>query len=222
MTKKTDPGRIPGPAVIPACVEVVLFWTLANSRTGHNVLHGRNSGSFVPSVTSANSLFSAILTTWNSQLALYAPTTVVLGGLSVRDMSASTNAPFLNNTSGGSGTSASAAMPPQVALVLSGKGTMRGKGNSARWYLPGWASNADSGNGVVAPAVVTALGPFMTSVFSAFSTAGLVPCVAKPARQAYTGISGAQHPATTAHTIDIQAWALRDNIWDTVRARVKP
>ena len=54
--KKVDGGRIGGPAVVPNCIEVVIFWNLVNGRIGHTILHGRNLGSFVPSAAIAETL----------------------------------------------------------------------------------------------------------------------------------------------------------------------
>jgi len=221
-TKKVDGGRIGGPAVIPNCIEVIIPWTLANGRTGHSILHARNLGTFVPSVSSANTLQTAVVAAYQSNLLPFQATTVGHGNLSVRDMSAATNPIFVATSGGAAGTSASPAMPAQLALVLSAKAIQRGRGFNARYYIPGWATNADAGGGIAAPALVTALAAYATSLFNAFTASGLQPAVAHPHRQQYTGITGTVHPERQPTAVDLQAWVLKDNIFDTVRARVKP
>lgn len=202
-------------------MEVVIAGVLENQRVWHCILHGRNSGSAVAGQALANSLMAAIAPSWTSNLAPFQSTSFSLTAVTVRDMTSSTNPAFVNNTAGAVGSSASPGMPPYTAIVLSGKGVNRGKGMSARMYLPGWADNANTGAGVIAPALMTGLGLFGTALFNAFSGSGLTPTVAHPARQEYTGITGTVHPARSAGMADIQNWVAKDNIFDTARVRSK-
>src|SRR5215469_1213404 len=155
--KKKDAGRIPGPAAISNCVEIVITWFSPQSRLFHTILHGRNSGSFVPSVGSANTLMTALAGTWSTNLALYTPTTASFFALSVRDMTSPTLPLFASTIAGTAGTSASPAMPANVALVLTENVAMRGRGAKGRLYIPNWATNADAGNGSAIAAVQTAM-----------------------------------------------------------------
>ena len=48
-----DPGDTGGPVVVPQCAQIVLNWTLADGRLGHNVLYGRYSGGFAGTAAQA-------------------------------------------------------------------------------------------------------------------------------------------------------------------------
>jgi hypothetical protein len=173
-------------------------------------------------VAAANSLYNALANTWVSNFGAFVAASVTFLSVSVRDMSLLTNAAFLSTQVANPGTSASPAMPPQTALVMSGKTASRGKGFNARLYMPGWATNADSGGGVAAPALVTAAAAFGTSLLSNYDSNNLTLCVAHPARQAYTGVTGTNHNARAADMVNVVSLTLKDNIFDTVRSRVKP
>jgi len=220
--KKKDAGRIPGPAVIAGCIEVIMNWTATNGRIIHTILHGRNLGTFTPSAASAQTLFAAISGNWSTNLALYSPTASQLTGLTVRDMSASTNLAFLSTGAAVSGTSASPGLPIQTALVLTANIAARGRGAKGRAYLPNWATNADAGNGLAIGAVGTALAAFGTALLSNFSASGLTSTIAKPARAHYLGFTGTDHPARNAAMVDVNSWTARDLVFDTQRRRVQP
>jgi hypothetical protein len=220
-TKKHDAGRIPGAYIIPNCVEIGVVWGLPNARGGHSFFHGGNAGSTVVNVGLANTLMASLVSAFNANLASFIATDASLSYLWVRDMSLTTN-PSINTTlSGAAGTSASNAMPAQNAIVVSEKSTQRGRGANGRAYIPGWADNANAGGGVIAPALVTAFGTFCTAWFSGIGAAGLTPALAKPARNAYTGYSGAEHAERAASWVQVQEYYLRNNVFDTQRRRVE-
>jgi hypothetical protein len=221
-TKKVDAGRIPGPAAVPNVVEIQLAWTGANARIFHNYLHASFAGSVTLSVAIANTVFSAISSGWNTNLALYSPTTCNMLRATVRDMTATTNPIFVSTAAAVAGTSASPGMPANVALVLTEQATQRGRGMKGRIFVPCWATNADASGGQALAAVQTAMNAFGTAIFNAMTAQSWTPCVAKPARQAYIGYSGASHNARAASSVQISGYTCQDLFWDSQRPRIKP
>jgi hypothetical protein len=220
-TKKHDAGRIPGPVAIANCIEIVLFWTQANTHLAHTILHGRNAGSFVPSVGQANTLFGTIGTSYTTNLASYQPTGTSLTYLTIRDMTATTNPIFQSTAAAVAGTSASIAMPENVALVLTANTTLRGRGRKGRAYIPNWATNADASGGLAVSALTAAMNAFGTALISNMNAIGLTSTIANPARNAYIGYTGTTHAARAAGMNDVSSWTLKDLIWDTQRRRVQ-
>ena len=222
-TKKTDGGRIPGGVVIPNCIEVVWFWVLVNGRTGHTVTHARNRGTFVPSVATANGVMSSLSTNFTTNLALRISTLAALQAVSVRDMGALTNPAFRSDAPSAPGTSAVNALAPQTAAVLTGETALRGKGTRTRYYIPGFTVDGVTGAGAIAGPTSTSLTAFGNALIGNYTANGLDLGLARPARQAYTGITGTNHPARSPATVEpVTAVVLKDVVYDTVRSRVKP
>jgi hypothetical protein len=112
-------------------------------------------------------------------------------------------------------------MPENISAVLTENVTVRGRGAKGRVYLAGWANNADAGNGTILPALQTALNAFGTAIFNGITGAGFTPCVAKVARQAYTGVTGTPHLARAATYAVVSTYVCRDLVWDTQRRRIQ-
>jgi hypothetical protein len=221
-TKKTDGGRIPGPVEITNCIEVVWFWILPNTRIAHTITHARSTGTFVPSPTTAEAIRAAIAASYTAHLAAFQNALSGFQKVSVRDMTARTNPAFESTGATVGGTDPGNALPPQTALVLSGKTAERGKGFNARLYIPGWSAAADAGSGTAVSTLTAAMNSFGTEVLQAYSGQGLTMCVAHPHRQTYTGITGTVHPDRPAAMVNLTTLTMKDLVFDTVRARVKP
>jgi hypothetical protein len=219
--KKVDAGRIPGPYNVPQVIEVKLIWTSPSGRKYSSFLHGSYSTLFAVNVANANTLFGAISASWTTNMASLSPTTCQLTGLAMRDMTSFTNPVSLSTAAGVNGTSASPAMPENVALVLTEEVNVRGRGAKGRVYVPNWATNADAGGGIATAAAQTAMNNWGTGILNAFTASGLTACVAKPARQAYIGFTGTQHNARAATNAAITAYLCQDLVWDTQRRRVQ-
>lgn len=221
-TKKHDAGRIPGPAACPNTVEVRLQWLGANGRTFYSFLHGSFTGTFLPTVAIANTIFSAISSSWSTNLASFSPTACTLAGAQIRDMTSASNPVFASTAAAVAGTSVSVAMPESVALVLTEEVNQRGRGAKGRIYVPNWATNADASGGLALGTVVTAMNNWGTGIFNALNGSSLTPCVAKVARQQYVGYSGATHNARSAAPVAISAYTCQDARWDSQRRRTQP
>jgi len=216
----SDPGHIGGPVIVPSCVQVIFNWTTTSGRGAHNVTYGRYSGGFTPSSSIANTLHTGFSTgaTWTA-LAAFMPTTVALAGISLRDVNAPNGALINSTTPAAPGTSASPGLPDEVALVVTMRTALAGRANRGRMYIPGWATNALAAGNVAAAATVTALQNWVQGFGTVYTASGLTLVIGQPARNAYTGSTGTQHPARPAGSVIVNALPVRDNHWDTQRRR---
>lgn len=230
-----DPGKIKGPVYIPNCVAIRLIWQLPNGKPASNILHGSYTSTFTPTIAMANSLFTAISTSFTSTglgILLYYQSYFV--GVGLRDLRQDPAtgfgmAEFVSNTTPATpGTAANTvtALPPQTSLVVSLKTGFARQANRGRVYIPNWAATADTGAGVASPAAVTAASGFITQLAStvAGTPYNLSLCIAHPQRQSYPSRTpGAPAiPARAPGTVPVISIAARDNIWDTQRLRVRP
>jgi hypothetical protein len=222
--KKLDAGRIPGPVDNVPAWEILLIWQItATGRQYHTTLNGGYTGTS-PAVTvaNANTIQSGIFSSYTTNIASFQPSDRTLQALWIRDMSSHTNPYVLATGAAVPGTSASIAMPENAAVVLTENVNVRGKGAKGRLYIPNWATNADAGGGVIAAAVQTGLNAWGTAIVSAIQgVTGLTAAVAKPARQAYIGVTGTSHPARAAGWSQVLSYTCRDLVWDTQRRRVQ-
>lgn len=215
-----DGGRIPGVVIIPNTVQVRLFWTLPNGKTVYNVMHGSVAGGFTATSTVAEAIFTAIKaaagwTSWKARV----NTGVSLAGVDLRDMRAA-NLPIVASTSAASpGTGAGTALPPGDALVVTLRTANVGRGFRGRVYLPGLDSSALAAGGVAAAGTVADATSFVTAVQSALTGQSITLGIGQPARQAYTGKTGAAHVARAAGIAPVTSIVTRNNIIDHQRRR---
>lgn len=221
--KKKDGGKIPGPANVPAVIEIRNQVQLSNTKLSYFTVHGFYTVAPANMQTLANSLFTSISSAWSTNFAPLMPAQTLYQNVYIRDMTNFLN-PVYNGTGtavGGTSPTTNATLPSNLAAVITENIATRGKGMKGRIYIGGWAANADAGAGVIATVTMTALTAFGTAVFNAISGQSLVPCVAQVARQQYQGVTGTVHPARAANHVNVTSYAPRDNIWDTQRRRVQ-
>lgn len=215
-----DAGRIPGAIIIPNCIAIRLIWSLANARTAYNVLHGSVAGGFTPTSTIAEAIFTALKASagWTSFRA-NVNTGISLAGLDLRDLR-SANQPIVASTSAASaGTGAGTALPPGDAICVTLRTAGAGRGFRGRVYLPGLDSTALAAGGVASAGTVTNATAFVTAVQAALSGQAITMALAQPARQQYTGSTGAVHPARPAAVQPITSIVTRNNVIDHQRRR---
>ena len=218
-TRKHDGGKIPGPYSIANLVEIRIYWATDNGKTVSGTLNGKHGGTFTVDSTLANTLLSGLGSSWVTRVGSYVSPGTSMNQVSVRDMSAIDNPQIFSNGTGHPGTGLGQVLPGESQIVLTENISGRGRGAKGRLYLPGWTAAADAGGGVIAGGVVTALGDMGTDWIGVITAAGLTPVVPKPARQAYIGLTGANHPARPAGSVDVVQYVCRDNHWDTQRRR---
>lgn len=217
----SDPGYIGGPVVIPNCIQVTMNWALSSGVQGHNVMYGARTGTLTVDQALANSFKAALAPNAEfTAMALHLAPTASLASVSVRDVSTAGNPLFTSNTAAVPGTSTGTELPNETAICVSLKTNKSGPAYRGRIYLPGWATTALAANNVIAAAVVTAINNWCGNrLFTAFTSNGMSWALGQPARAAYTGSSGTQHPARVAGYTTIASSSVRDNHWDSQRRR---
>jgi hypothetical protein len=214
-----DGGKIPGPAAVPLCVEIAVWYSAGGSKTFRNVFHGSYTGSPPALQTLANNLFTSLGTAWSSNLASHMATSTNFVRVEVRDMQSALNPIFVGTGTAIPGTGTGDELPLEVAAVLTENIVARGRGAKGRVYIGGWDETANGAIGQMAGAVQTAINAYGTAVFNAITSGGLVPCVAKVARQQYIGLTGTTHPSRSATTVAVGSYTCRDLNWDSQRRR---
>lgn len=217
----SDPGAIGGPVVIPQCAQVALKFVLDDAKLAHCVLVGRYAGTFAGSVAQANAIHTALSTgaQWTALAAFLAAAPTSFAGVEIRDVNTPNNPVIASTTTAQPGTSASPALPNEVALAATLRTNLTGKANRGRFYLPGWATNALGTGNVVAQAAITAYQNWCNTVMGAFSSNGYTLVVGQRARAAYIGSTGTSHPARPAGSVSVTQIQVRDNHWDSQRRR---
>lgn len=217
--RAVDGGRIPGPFAVPAVIEGQMRFQLPNTKTAHVRFAGHYTTAPANMQTLADALYVSLKGAWSTNLGGLMHTTTAFNGLSVRDMTAITNPVFEAAGPSVAGTGPGIAMPADVSGVLTENVNIRGRGAKGRMYLAGWSIDADGTGGSMTAATQTALNAFGTALFNALTTNQLTPCVAKPARQAYIGLTGTSHLARSAGFATVTSYTCKDLEWDTQRRR---
>lgn len=216
----SDPGYVGGPVVIPSCAQISLVWTLESGKFGHNVLYGRYSGTFAGTPAQADAIMTALTSgaQWTALAAFLAPT-CNLGAVTIRNVAVANQALISSTLGSRPGTSASPALPNEVAVAITFRTALTGIQNRGRMYIPGWATNAMGAGNIVAAAAVTALQNWAALIPTALSGSGYVFVLGQQARAEYTGSTGTLHPARAAGSVPITSQVVRDNHWDSQRRR---
>jgi hypothetical protein len=216
----SDPGHIGGPVVVPQCAQFSFVWALESGHVGHNVLYGRYSGGYAGSTAQCNSIALALTTgaTWTA-LAGFLATSTQFVAVTVRDVNTAGAALIGSSITGVPGTSASPALPNEVALAVTERTAKAGRGFRGRFYVPGYATNALGAGNVVAAAAMTATQNWANLITGAFAAQGYTLVLGLVARAQYTGKTGVVHPARAATSEAVTATLVRDNHWDSQRRR---
>lgn len=216
----SDPGAIGGPKIIPNCAQISLVWTLPDTKLAHQVFTGRYPGTFNGTQAQANSIMTAFSSggAW-STLAAFFSTDTFLSAVTIRDLNTANQPLIQSNVASAAGTSASPALPNETAVNVTLRTALAGRANRGRSYVPGWATNALGAGNVVAAAAVTALNAWAQTWPNALAAGSYTLVIGQPARAAYTGSSGTQHPARAAGSVQVTSLVVRDNHWDSQRRR---
>lgn len=214
-----DGGLIPGPANVPNVIEFKQRFTLANAKVAHVVFHAHYTTAPSNIQTLVDGMFISTKSAFTTNLASFMPTTVSYSGLGARDMTSFQNAEFEAVGAPAAGTGTEDALPEDVAAVLTENVTVRGRGVKGRMYIPGWSELANGAPGQMSAGVQAALNAYGTALTNAITAQNLTPCVAKPARQEYIGLTGTHHNARTATFAPITSFVCKDLEWDTQRRR---
>lgn len=220
-TSLSDGGYLPGPRIIPGAVQVVINWSLTDGKIGHNVLYAAYSGTPALSVAVAEQIRAGIASgaQWTA-LAAFLASTTALTSVTILDIRSAVGTAFQSSGAAAPGTSASPALPDEMALVVTLRTSTRGQAGRGRMYVPGYASNAQGAAGIVVAGAVTATQAWASQVYSSIGSAIGGMSLGHFARQAYTSpTTGRQFPARPAALLPITLLPVRDNHWDSQRRR---
>ena len=216
----SDPGAIGGPKLVPSCAEIVIGWNLPGGKVAANVLHGRYTGAFAGTVAQANTILTALTTgTPATTLFTHMSTATAIARLTIRDVNSANQALISAVGAPLIGTGAGNAMPNEVALVVTERTALAGRANRGRMYIPGWIVSSVAADNTAITAVVTDLQAWANTVQNALNSAGYQLVIGQPARQAYTGTTGTNHPARAAGSTTVQSLQVRDGHFDSQRRR---
>jgi hypothetical protein len=216
----SDPGHSPGQHPIPQCMEITIGWTQDDAVKASNVLHARYVGVYPGSIGMAQTLLNAFQTTYNASIIGFQATTGSLDTVSLRDLNAISQPEIIATLTPVAGAGTGTPLPCEVAAVMTEISDIASRSGRGRIYVPNWDSGALGAGNVINSGAVTALQTFGTGIRSDINAvANLFMCLALPPRLAYTGVSGAAHPARDAGTVDVTSVVVRDNHWDSQRRR---
>jgi hypothetical protein len=216
----SDGGAIGGPVVIPSCAQIVIQWSLESGKTAHNVLYGRFAGSFAGTTAQANAIMTAISSgaQWTALAALLHPSTS-LSAVTIRSVNTANQPLIVSSLSAVPGTATGSALPSEVAAALTITTANAGKSGRGRMYIPGFNNTTLAGGNGMSTALQTALTNWGPTVRAAINANGYTHVLGLKQRAAYTGVTGTQHPARSATSVDTVSIVLRDNHWDSQRRR---
>lgn len=206
-----DPGRIPGPIVVPNAIEVDLLWNIVPTKTVKNVLHGQVSAGFTATAAVAQAIYAAIIASaaWTAYKA-NVNAGAALAGVALRDLR-SAGLPLVQSTGAATaGTGTGVALPPGTAAVITLRTANAGRNFRGRIYLPGLDStdmNLNTGN--FTAAFQTNAQNFITAVQAALTASSITHSILNPARQGYTGRKGAVKAARPAAVVNVTSVLLR-------------
>lgn len=217
----SDPGAVGGPVVIPFGVQVLLTWNLTDGKQGHNVLYARAATTPNPSVAQAQAIFAALSSgaQWTA-MALRMSTTFSFASVTLTSVHSAGLPSFVSTGSAVAGTSATSALPNEMAICVTLRTNLRGASNRGRMFVPGWDTTQVTSANVIAPGAVTDLAAWANTIKGALSAQGLTWAIGQRQRLEYVGNTGTTHPARAANVnVDVQSAIVRDNRWDSQRRR---
>jgi hypothetical protein len=216
----SDPGHVGGPVIIPNAVKFILVWTLGDGKSARNVLGGIKTSFTTPSQAIAEQARAAIVghPNFGPYMAQIAPT-ASFAAVELQDISVGGSPIYRSTGASTPGTATGTELPNEVALVTTIRTAKVGAQWRGRYYLPGYSSAAIGAGNVITAAAMTAAQNFSVAISAGMGAIGLQWALLQPARAAYTGSSGTQHPARSAHAEPMTTVIVRDNHWDSQRRR---
>ncbi len=215
------PGYIPGPLVIPNCVEVVLAWTLAGSRKATNVLHADNTAGNTIDDALCDIVFSGVLadarwTTFATRLSA----TVSFDAIRMRDLDSALQ-PLVESTGASSpGTSGADMLPQEVALAVTLKTATAGRTGRGRTYLGGLSVDEVGADGHALAGTMTDSAAFIQAVADALFATSMPLVIANRAHSSYVSpLTGLTVPAEAAGFKRVTTIKVDDNLFDSQRRR---
>lgn len=211
---------VPGPIVIPNCIEVKLHWSDSLGLFS-NVLHGNLTAVGPINPALAETLFSAFkantgTVVWLADLAA----TMSFTGVSVKDLRAANNPEFPSSGASAPGAAVGAAASVNNALVVTLRSAQAGRGFRGRVYLGGLTqASLASARQWSGAAGANAVG-FIEGVRSVLSANSIPMVIAQKALQAGTDVAGNPLPARLAGIVPVVSVDIANPRVDSMRRRL--
>lgn len=216
-----DPGYIPGPLVIPNCLEVKLLWALPNGKQATNVLHAQINDFFVLSQTTldtvADSLFSGGPA---GDLAAHQANTSSLVAMEWKDLRTPYALTLRSTVDPVPGGSTDQPLPEQNAFVVTLGTNFSGRQNRGRVYLPSFTTAACIAAGRMSSTIVAICVAFVQDIHDTLAANSAQLAIAQPARASYVSpFTGHTIPARDANIVEVVSISALDNKFDSQRRR---
>lgn len=210
---------VPGPEVIPNCVQVRLNFSTANG-SWHMIIHG-TKGSTTVDETLANSVATAIgSAVTSSGMTTYMAAGGSFDGVWVKDLTTANNASFESNVAGVPAAGATTPESEAVAICITKQTAKAGKEFRGRMYFGGLDGAAVADGKNMTGGAKIAAGNFGEAVRTALNGAGIPMVLAQRALQAGTDVNGNPLGPRAANTVPITRLVVRDNRLDSMRLRL--
>lgn len=200
--------------IVPNAAQMRLIWAVGGSLYALNVLGVVNAGSVAITQSLANTLGTAIKSSFTSSgLGALIHNTVTLANVGIRDLRTANTAEFLDSGAAVAGTGANDILPLQISIVVTLRTAFAGRSFRGRVYVCGFNENQNSVTGAYGGGA----GPvtFITGVQSALVASSLnLGVIHRPTE--------APLPVTAGFITPVTSIVMRDSVWDTQRRRSIP
>lgn len=222
MVGLKDPGRIPGPIVVPNAVQVNIQFTLPNGKIVQNILHGQVAAGFAATAAIAEAVRASIAgsAAWTSWAAFLNSATT-FSAVAIKDLR-SAGLPLVFSTGAAvAGTAAAGtnALPADTSVAITLRTAQAGRSKRGRVFLPGLSNLGIATTGAMLATAQTAAVNLVTQFQTSMSASGITLSLINPARQAYTGRAGAAIPARAAGVVNVTSITSRSTTLRTQRRR---
>jgi hypothetical protein len=217
--RKVDGGKIPGSLAVPSGLEIKCNFMQPNGKPASFKIAARWVPPVVVGQALAESIANVLQPQWSAHTSSFCSTGTQFSNVVIRDMTDPTLPEFTSTGAAVHGLDTTGALPPDVAICVTGDTVTRGRGARGRFYLIGLGLSAMAPTGLIQQTCHDGINAMGTAWQSGLRGLNIIPSVAKPPRQEYIGLSGAHHDPRSARLDEVTAWHCRDFNFDTQRRR---
>lgn len=222
MAPPRDLGRIPGQFTVPNAIQVNLQWTLPNGKVVQNILHGQVATGFsvtgaIAEAIRASIAGSAAWTAW----AAFLTTTTTFNAVLLKDLRTFNN-PLVPSTGAavaGTAVAGTNSLPADTSVLITLRTAQAGRSKRGRVYLPGLSNLGIATSGALLATAQTAAVNLVTQWQTSLTASGITLALINPARNAYTGKTGAAIAARPAGIVNVTSITSRSTTLRTQRRR---
>lgn len=221
------------PFVVAGAGQLYVYYLMGSSTLMENVL-GIDVGSMTFSQANANTLDTAIKTSFTSTIGPSIHPSVTLVAVGIRSITTAAQPEFRGVGAAVPGTGTGDALPRGVAFVVSLRTSLAGQRYRGRVYLGGFAESVNDADATAASTIATQAVNFVTGIDSALQGLGGHLAVVSHPEYARTETVNIEIPGggTETHTkvsvarpgtfTRVTAIVARNDLWDSQRNRSAP